>query len=274
MVDTIKKYLEEENIFTYGFRRIKECIINKKYLLERADINDGFVVIFAIPYYSKVNEGKNISSYAVPRDYHLFINELGARIIPKLKEKFKNTNFAMFADHSPIDERDCALKAGIGIMGKNGLIITEKYSSYVFLAELFVGAPLDDTESTATEIRLCENCGLCTKSCPAVNGECLSAITQKKGLLTDAEKELIKAYGAWGCDICSEVCPHTKKAIADGTIYSPIRFFNESLIPSLTKELVESMSDEEFKKRAYSWRGKETILRNLEIIEEKNARRK
>lgn len=271
MVDTIKKYLEEENIFTYGFMHINECIINKQYLLDRTGIKDGFVVIFAIPYYSKTDGSKNISSYAVPRDYHLFVNELGARILPKLKEKYKNINFAMFADHSPIDERDCALKAGIGIMGKNGLIITEKYSSYIFLAELFVGAPLNDKDSTVTEIKECENCGLCRRSCPSGNGECLSAITQKKGLLTDDEKKLLKKYSIWGCDICTEVCPHTKKAFANKTVYTPIKFFNEELTPMLTKELIENMSDEEFKQRAYSWRGKETILRNLEIIEEKNC---
>lgn len=267
MVNTIKMLLEDENIFEYGFIDINDCIINKKYLLDRVNIEAGFVVIFAIPYYSKACESKNISSYAVPRDYHLFIKELEKRLIPKLNEKYENVSFAMFADHSPIDERDCALKAGIGISGKNGLIITKKYSSYVFLAELFVGAPLDPSYSTSGEIRECENCGLCKKACPAKNGECFSATTQKKGALSDVEKELIRKYGAWGCDICAEVCPHTKNAIKNGTIYSPINFFNDELIPLLTKERLLSMSDEEFMSRAYSWRGKETILRNLEIIE-------
>ncbi len=270
MVDTIKNYLEEENIFMYGFVDINKCIINKKYLLDRVGIKDGFVAIFAIPYYSKVDADKNISAYAIPRDYHLFVSELKARIIPKLKQKYENINFAMFTDHSPIDERDCALKAGIGMMGRNGLIITEKYSSYVFLAELFVGTPLDDKYSTLGEIKKCEDCGLCIKSCPVANGECLSAITQKKGLLTNGEKELLRKHGAWGCDICSEACPHTKKAIASGSIYTPIKFFNEELIPKLTREIIENMSDEEFASRAYSWRGKETVLRNLEIIDGKN----
>jgi epoxyqueuosine reductase len=176
----------------------------------------------------------------------------------------------MFADHSPIDERDAAVRAGIGIIGKNGLIITEKYSSYVFLAELIVGAPLSDGYSSECQVRFCEDCGICKRSCPWLCGECdecLSALTQKKGELTKSEQNMISKYGLWGCDICSEVCPHTKKAKKSGEIYSQIKFFNTSTLPYLTYDTVAKMSDEEFSKRAYSWRGRDTILRNAKIAE-------
>ena len=95
-------------------------------------------------------------------------------------------------------------------------------------------------------------------------------MTQKKGEFTESEKALVKKYGLWGCDICTEVCPHTKKAKANGTIYSPIKFFSENALPFLTSELLESMDDQEFSKRAYSWRGRETITRNAKISENKD----
>ena len=179
----------------------------------------------------------------------------------------------MFADHSPIDERDAAARSGLGIFGKNRLLITEKYSSYIFLSELIVGARLPDGYYTEKETEYCENCGLCQKACPWLRGEsheCLSALTQKKGELDKDEKELIKKYRLWGCDICTEVCPHTKKAKETGTIYSPIKFFSENAIPFLTHDLLESMDDSEFSKRAYAWRGRETIMRNAKISEEKD----
>lgn len=273
MIEKIKKFLEDENIFLYGFCPLEHCIINKRYLLDKANINDGFAVIFAIPYYTHACEVKrNISSYAVGRDYHLFVNEFEKRLLPKLTAAFPNTNFAIFADHSPIDERDTAVKAGLGILGKNQLLITPKYSSYVFLSEIIVGAKLPEGYSTdISELKYCEECGLCQKNCPWINGECnecLSAITQKKGNLDDSEKALIKKYGLWGCDICAEVCPHTKKAISEGTIYSPIKFFSENALPFLTYNALNNMSDYEFLQRAYSWRGKKTILRNAEIAED------
>ena len=44
--------------------------------------------------------------------------------------------------------------------------------------------------------------------------------------------------------------------------------FYENRIESITKEYIESLSDEEFKKRAFAWRGRETILRNIDIVSE------
>lgn len=269
MINRIKELLENEGIFIYGFCPLDKCIIKKQYLLDKAGIGDGFAVIFAIPYYTRACEEKrNISAYAVGRDYHLFVKELEGRILSELKSSFPNTRFALFADHSPIDERDAAAKVGLGIFGKNRLLITEKYSSYIFLSELIVGAPLPDGNFEEKEIKYCEDCGLCQKACPWLGGECdecLSALTQKKGELNKNEKALIKKYSLWGCDICTEVCPHTKKAKSDGTVYSPINFFNENAISYLTYEKIADMSDGEFEKRAYSWRGRETILRNTEI---------
>ena len=99
-------------------------------------------------------------------------------------------------------------------------------------------------------------------------GECLSAVTQKKGELTEIEAGAIKKYGsAWGCDICQEVCPYTIHAKRKGTIYTEVEFFKKSLTPILDSDTVNSMSDEEFAERAYSWRGRNVISRNLKILE-------
>lgn len=97
---------------------------------------------------------------------------------------------------------------------------------------------------------------------------CLSFITQKKGELSEEERELIKRYGsAWGCDICAAICPYTKKAVSDGNV-TPVRFFAEDRIVRLTAEAVEGMDKQTFRSRAFAWRGKKTVLRNLEILGE------
>ena len=104
-------------------------------------------------------------------------------------------------------------------------------------------------------------------------GVCLSALTQKKGELSDDERSAIVKYGyAWGCDICQEACPHTQNAIKQGTIYTPIEFFKQDVTPYLTSDGVRSMTDEQFASRAYSWRGRNTIVRNLEILEKSEAK--
>ena len=149
------------------------------------------------------------------------------------------------------------------------MIITEKYSSYVFLGEIITDAVI---ECEPIEPRRCTGCGKCKKACPGYAADeffCLSALTQKKGELTEDEKNIIRKYkSAWGCDICQQVCPVTENAIKCGSIYTPIEFFKTNRTEHLTSALIEGMSDEEFKRRAYSWRGKQTVLRNLKILEE------
>ena len=270
MLEFIKNELAKFNIELVSSLSLEECKITRSYLLNRNGIDSGSAIIFIVPYLTKISSGnKNISSYSVSRDYHLFFAKLFDELIPILKEKYPQNKFVGFTDHSPIDEIHAAALCGLGVIGKNHLLITEKYSSYIFIGEIITDAILP---SSAGEIKECINCGKCLSACP-VNMEiesCLSALTQKKGELTDNEKEAIKTHNcAWGCDKCQDCCPYTIKATSNGTIYSKIDFFNEDLTPTLTSELIENMSNEEFKSRAYSWRGKNTIIRNLEILEGK-----
>ena len=51
------------------------------------------------------------------------------------------------------------------------------------------------------------------------------------------------------------------------TLTKTIPFFERTAIPHLTADAVTQMSDEELKKRAYGWRGRAVILRNLELLE-------
>lgn len=265
MKKLILSLLSEQNITLVRPVPLSSCRITRRYLLERTGIDDGTVWCFAIPYLTPAEGPKNISGYAWGRDYHAYVRELSELILPRLRERFPENRFAVFADHSPIDERHAAAISGLGILGNNGLVITNDYSSYIFLAELITDAP---TDAAPCEIRRCEGCGACRAACPYHFEACLSELTQRKGELSDADARMLRRYNtAWGCDICSEVCPHTRAAMARGTIYTPIRFFYEARTVNLRSEDIAAMSDEEFSRRAYSWRGRGVIMRNLSILE-------
>ena len=268
MINEILSLLKERSIHLSAPISLKDCEINKGYKLERAGFGNTetlTAIMIAIPYFT-AGHNKNLSSYAVCRDYHGYFAELFSTLLPILRERYPDNKFVGFADDSPINERNAAAMAGLGVIGDNGMLITEKYSSYVFLGEIITDIP---TNIIPQPIRYCIGCGACKRSCPMDKiGTCLSALTQKKGILSETEEQAILKFGSvWGCDICQEVCPHTKKAIENGTIYTDIEYFKKDLIPYVTRENIEKMSDEEFARRAYSWRGRSVILRNVDLME-------
>lgn len=261
------------------------CKPAKSYLLERAGIpSSGTAILFAVPYVMTADAGdptRNLSLYAVPRDYHGYMKELEAVVVPSLRREYPDFAFALFADHSPILEVDAAARAGLGILGMNGLLLTPAYGSFVFIGELMTDADYTAVTGEAVpafpaEPPLCEGCGLCIKACPAGCREgdrsgCLSALTQKKGELTPEEiAAIVKGGLVWGCDACQLACPRNRAVIAAGKD-TPVPYFREDRLIRVDAEALTAMDDTAFCERAYSWRGRGVISRNIGFFEAESA---
>ena len=230
-----------------------------------------------------MNETRNVSLYAVPRDYHGYMQMLSEVMLPKLSESFPTHRFALFSDHSPICEVNAAARAGLGVLGLNGLLITPTYGSLVFLGEVITdavyetvtGLPIPDFPA---EPPICEGCGACVSACPVgcsggSQEGCLSALTQKKGLLTEQETAAIRAGGlVWGCDTCQLACPHNCRVIREG-IDTPIPYFREERLIRLDTATLDAISDGDFARRAYAWRGRSVIHRHTAIFDDSEERR-
>ena len=263
MLDTIRKLLEQEGIRLTAPILLEDCRLCRGYLLDRVGIRTGTAILLAVPYVPHPYERQNLSVYAAVRDYHLYFRQLFDRLLPILRDRYPAHRFAGFADHSPIDEIDAALRTGLGVRGDHGLLLTEAYSSYVFLGEIITNAILPTSLREPGE---CLHCGACRRACPVAldKTRCLSALTQKKGTLTPDEEILLDAHPlVWGCDTCQEACPYTAAAARNGTLYDTPPFFRAEVLPYLTAEQVERMDREAFESRAYAWRGPAVILRNL-----------
>lgn len=219
------------------------------------------VIVACFPYLldSTAYQNRNISKYAVVTDYHEVAVKRLEKAADKLRELYPDSNFAVFADNSPIPEVRAACAAGLGVRGINSLLITEKYGSFVFLGEIVTDLKF---EAKKIEYKSCIGCQKCIDSCPAkAIGEndfsekaCLSAITQKKGELSPEEERLMRECGCvWGCDICQDVCPMNKTAAK-----TEIEEFLSSPVACIA-------SGCELEGRAYEWRGRKVIERNIAI---------
>ena len=270
MIKEVKQLFDKEGIEYVSVLPFENCTVTREHILRRCNARPASVICFAVPYFT--GEGERLSAYAVSRDYHSYMSELTQRICRELVDIFPQNTFAGFADSSPIDEREACARSGVGVVGKNGLLITEKYSSYVFLGEIITDVePQTLGFSGLGEVKHCIGCGKCKELCPMMleGCECISALSQKKGVLTEEEEGLLIKYNTvWGCDICQRACPYTERALNSGSIYTPIEFFRKDRIASLSSEIINGMSDAEFLSRAYSWRGRDTLLRNLKLFEE------
>ena len=235
-----------------SFDLIKDRLLECR---KKADIpeNAKSVIVFTFPYKVFEEKPENISRYAAVRDYHPVIESFLKEYAEKLKAVYKENLFNVFVDNSPVPEVYCAAAAGLGVIGENGLLITEKYGSFVFIGEIVTDLYIP----CENKVNYCINCGACRKACPVgLNKEkCLSAVTQKKKELTEEEISLIKNNGTvWGCDICAEACPMNKEKEL-----THIKEFTDSYRNSYSP-------DEDPTNRPYIWRGKNVIDRNNNIM--------
>lgn len=294
--EEIEKYCEKLGLDTIGFikcRTFEELrpfyslrkINGTENEFEETDIEkrinpnsymeDGKTIIsIAFPYLHDVEYFDNgFSKYTRGEDYHKvvksylnkvceFINTLGGEAIA-------------LVDSNTLPERYIAYLAGVGFIGKNNMIITEKYGSYVFLGEIITNLDIHCNESGVFEdikkFNKCGSCEECYSICPSKSinkykknsNICVSYLTQKKDL-EDKYLKLMKGK-VFGCDSCQDVCPFNKNInFSKIEKFKPLDFMNEN-----NDELVINLSNKGFKETllltSCGWRGKNVLKRNILI---------
>lgn len=221
------------------------------------------VIVCALPYFSGEYPERNVARYAVCDDYHTAGGALLEAICGELRGRLPGYAFVGFIDDSPIREVAAARLAGLGVVGLHGQLILPEFGGY-----LFIGCVVTDLalESSQPEAGVCLECEACLRACPTraltreglVRERCRSHITQKRGKLTSWEEEQIRAGKmVWGCDICLDACPMNK-----GAKITPLTELRRNPLPVLSEEAL----DYALERKAYGYRGKAVIERNLALI--------
>lgn len=216
-----------------------------------------------------------IARYAVGRDYHGVVLDRLKKIESFIKKSEPGVICYCGVDSKPIAERSLAIKAGIGFLGKNTMVIKPGMGSYFFIGVILTSYPFRRDNPLAWD---CGQCRLCIDACPteAITEDysvralqCISYQTiERKSPLN--EEEIRKAAGwTFGCDICQEVCPynHEKIPLTDWGEFLPeagvgFNFFEEILNGSRPKEIPKETVLHRSKNRVFpSW---DTALTTLD----------
>ncbi len=123
-----------------------------------------------------------------------------------------------YVDTGPIVERVYAKYAGVGWIGKNTCILSQKLGSWLFLGVILTSLELEP------DLLAADRCGTCTRcidACPTDalvapyqldSNLCISYLTiEKRGTIPEEAREGL-GHHVFGCDICQDVCPWNRKA--------------------------------------------------------------
>ncbi len=234
----------------------------------------GGVLVAAFPYYAGSRPG-NLSLYARGEDYHQAITRRLTSACGELRKLYPENRFVPGVDSSPLPEREIARLAGLGIQGRNGLVILPPYGSWIFLGTILTDLPLQSAEAPSPG---CVGCNACVSACPGGalgqqtfdESKCLSALTQTKKPLTPEQEGLLQAHPLiWGCDLCQQVCPYNREPalspLEDLTGREAGLPYLSSLHPEDLAGLTNRTFQQAYGNRAFAWRGPGVLRRNFSL---------
>jgi epoxyqueuosine reductase len=251
-------------------------------------------LVFLFPYVAdkkllnELETDLRMASYAFAfdgEDYHYVLRDKMKKVSTRLELAGYECNPFEAIDTKPVLERDLALRAGLGWIGKNSMLINQKHGSYFIIASLFLDIKLPMV-SNNIETDHCGTCTKCIDACPTDcildnktidASRCISTFTIEMFKDCEAPKGFDSSQYFFGCDICQDVCPWNNKPLEEVKLLENSRerqqFFSEFFLKKNKKEIIlklESMSNREyqrvFKGTSFQRTGRLGLLKNLKNL--------
>ena len=182
-------------------------------------------------------------------------------------------------DDESIPLKGTAVKAGLGWIGKNSMLISERYGSFQALGAILTDA--DISESYPVMKNRCGDCVRCIEACPSKaigtpqildRSNCLSNFLEEDAPKTDISKGIDLDGYFFECDICQNACSWNQRHIKSPLDTPYGRLFDENRIDDILQlSHLRNMDREEYEKELVPWMigyqlPYETFKRNLEML--------
>lgn len=210
------------------------------------------VVSLLLNYYPQEFQNEDafkVSKYAYSQDYHFVIKDKLNELLALIQAEIGEVSGRAFVDSAPVLDRAWAAKSGLGWIGKNSNLITQKTGSFYFIAELIIDLDLQYDFAVTDH---CGSCTACLDACPTqaivapyvVDGsKCISYFTIE--LKDNIPYEMKGKFDDWifGCDVCQDVCPWNRFSKSHN---EPLFNANPNLL-SFTKNDWVELTEETFR---------------------------
>jgi epoxyqueuosine reductase len=154
-----------------------------------------------------------IARYARGRDYHNGMRKKLRKLAALVRTLGEGVQARPLCDEEPVLERAWAARAGLGFVGKNGLLIIPGTGSFVLLGEVVT------TLEVEPDPPMTDRCGTCTRcldACPTGAFDapfvldprrCIAYLTiEHRGPIDESLRPAVGEH-LFGCDDCQTVCP-------------------------------------------------------------------
>ncbi|HKQ69616.1 MAG TPA: tRNA epoxyqueuosine(34) reductase QueG [Polyangiaceae bacterium] len=190
---------------------------------------------------SETGLARHIAKYARGSDYHNHLRRRLRRLAAFVRTLGEATAARPISDDAPVLERAWAVRAGLGFVGKNGLLIAPGVGSFVLLGEVVTTLAL--VPDTPMGER-CGSCSLCVDACPTAAFDapfvldprrCISYLTiELRGEMPEPLRAGVGEH-LFGCDVCQDVCPYNRRPTEQKKPrYAPLPRWRETSLESLT----------------------------------------
>ncbi|MBQ4334908.1 MAG: tRNA epoxyqueuosine(34) reductase QueG [Myxococcaceae bacterium] len=219
-----------------------------------------------------------VAPVAQGRDYHAVMRDKLKALRRRLNALDASINALATVDTAPIQEKAWAARAGLGWLGKNGLIVTAAHGTRVVLATLILDREVDEFDAPLSS--RCGDCRRCLDACPtgALLGDgrldarrCLAWQTIEARDETFPLNRLSSAGASvFGCDLCQRACPWNRHDHAcDDAKFLPRQL--ASLDLGAWRDLSEDRFDELTRGTALRRAGFDAIRRHARAAIDANA---
>ncbi|HVR43856.1 MAG TPA: tRNA epoxyqueuosine(34) reductase QueG [Thermoanaerobaculia bacterium] len=215
---------------------------------------------------------RHLARYALGDDYHEVLDSILRGLEAVIHGSVPDARSRRYVDTGPLSDRSIAAAAGLGWIGRNGMLIDPDHGSYFFIGVLLTSLELDLEPAEVAD--RCGSCTRCIDACPTeailpgrlVDANlCISHATiEQRGAISEAVRDRLEG-NLFGCDVCQEVCPWNESAPPGNSAFRARERYGATPVTDLLR-ISQSDFSSLFRKSAIKRARRGGMMRNAVLV--------